>query len=407
MDNIKARFRQYQNVIQESNIVSKTDIDGTIIFVNDEFCKITGFSRDELIGKNHNIVRHPDEPAYKFKQLWDTILAKKVYKITHRNLTKDRRTIYLNTTVIPILNLKGEIEEFVAIRHDVTEIYELNLRLINAQNELKALNLELENRVLQKTAKLRELNINLKNLVRAEVAKNEEKSKMLLVQSRLASMGEMIANIAHQWRQPLNELSLALFTLKQAKNSDKIAFNKGYERCKNLIQGMSRTIEDFSGFFNSNQPAELFKLSSVARESIAMIQASFEREGIKIKFECKKDSEIYGFKNQLAQIIINLLNNAKDAIIERKIKDPKVQISVYKDAKFSYIKVSDNGGGIDKSVIDKIYEPYFTTKHAKQGTGIGLYMSRLIVDRFNGEIKANNENGGASFIIKLPIKESR
>ncbi|MFC2492038.1 MAG: PAS domain-containing protein, partial [Campylobacter curvus] len=166
MDNVKARFRQYQNAIEESNIVSKTDVNGIITFVNDEFCKISGYTKNELIGANHNIVRHPDEPAQRFKELWDTILDKKVYKTIAKNLTKDGRVIYLNTTIIPILNLKGEIEEFLAIRHDVTKVIELNEQLLKAQDELRALNLGLEERVREQTKELRQLNENLQDIVK-------------------------------------------------------------------------------------------------------------------------------------------------------------------------------------------------------------------------------------------------
>jgi len=125
MDDIKERFRQYQEAIETSNIVSKTDTNGTITFVNDEFCKMSGFSREELIGANHNIVRHPEVPKEVFARLWDTILAKKVHKGTIRNRTKDGRDVYLNTTIIPILDLSGQIEEFLAIRYDVTDVINL------------------------------------------------------------------------------------------------------------------------------------------------------------------------------------------------------------------------------------------------------------------------------------------
>jgi PAS domain S-box-containing protein len=137
----------YQEAIENSNIVSKTDINGIITFVNDEFCKISGYKYEELIGANHNIVRHPDIPKSNFTLLWDTILNKKPYKATVKNLTKDGQTVYLNTTITPILDENDEIKEFIAIRYDVTEEVELKKKLEKKEKELEELNKDLENRI--------------------------------------------------------------------------------------------------------------------------------------------------------------------------------------------------------------------------------------------------------------------
>ncbi|MBE3609552.1 PAS domain-containing sensor histidine kinase [Campylobacter californiensis] len=404
MDNVKARFKQYQNAVEESNIVSKTDINGIITFVNDEFCKISEYTREELIGKNHNIVRHPDVPKESFRRLWSTILDKKVYKTIAKNLTKSGKVVYLNTTIIPILNLKGDIEEFLAIRHDVTKVIELNEQLLKTQDELEILNSELEERVRKKTAELRALNENLQDIIKSEVAKNEEQTKLLVIQSRFASMGEMIANIAHQWRQPLNELSIALFKMKKTANNSDEEFENSYRRCKNIIKNMSNTIEDFRGFFAVDKEAKKFHISSSVHDSIFMLQGAIEREEIDLKLNIINDVEIYGHKRQLDQVVINLLNNAKDALIERKVEDKTITVEVLLEENFGVLKISDNAGGIDEHVKDKIFEPYFTTKHSSSGTGIGLYMSKLIIDRANGEITAENTASGACFIVRLPIQ---
>ncbi|WP_169753186.1 PAS domain-containing sensor histidine kinase [Campylobacter mucosalis] len=406
MDNISTRFKQYQHAIEESNIVSKTDIKGIITFVNDEFCKICGYTKDELIGKNHNIVRHPDVPSKNFKLLWGTILDKKVYKGIAKNMTKDGKTVYLNTTISPILNSKGEIEEFVAIRHDVTQIIELNERLMQKEAELVNLNENLEFLVREKTAELRKLNENLKDIVASEIAKNEEKTKMLLVQSRLASMGEMIANIAHQWRQPLNELSLTLFKIKKDASLNQ-NIDIPYEKSKKIIQSMSNTIEDFRGFFSDSKDPELFCVADAITNSLVMVKGTLKKEKINLVVENELKDEIFGFQSQLMQVIINLLNNAKDALIERQIDDRQVVLQTKKDSKNFIIIVKDNAGGIDSKIIDKIFEPYFTTKHSLQGTGIGLYMSKLIIDKFKGSIKVTNVEKGAQFTIELPLGGSR
>ena len=241
----------YQDAIENSNIVSKTDINGIITFVNDEFCKISGYSYDELIGQNHNIVRHPEVPSSNFINLWETILSKKPYKATVKNQTKDKKTVYLNTTISPILDYSNNIKEFIAIRYDVTAEVELKKSLELKEKELEYLNKTLELRVEEQTKELKDLNENLEQKVEIEVQKNKEKQKLLFWQSRMASLGQMLANIAHQWRQPLTELSLVLFSLKKAsKQNDEKEIQKLYVKSKELIQNMSNTIEDFTNFFN-------------------------------------------------------------------------------------------------------------------------------------------------------------
>ncbi|MBQ3674985.1 MAG: PAS domain-containing protein, partial [Campylobacter sp.] len=185
MKKTQAKLKQYQDAIDASNIVSKTDINGIITFVNDEFCKISGYSRQELIGSPHNIVRHPDVKKSVFKKLWETILAKKVYKGIVKNLSKDGKAFYLNATIIPILDDNGEIEEFVAIRHDVTNVILLNEHLTQLRVELNELNQSLENKVKEQTKELTILNANLEKRVEEEIAKNEQSSRIMFRQSRL------------------------------------------------------------------------------------------------------------------------------------------------------------------------------------------------------------------------------
>ncbi|AQW83991.1 PAS sensor-containing two-component system histidine kinase [Campylobacter pinnipediorum subsp. pinnipediorum] len=400
MDDIKDKFEQYQYAIEASNIVSKTDINGIITFVNDEFCQMSGYTKQELIGKNHNTVRHPDVSQDVFKNLWDTILSKKVYKGIIKNLTKDKKTIYLHTTISPILNSKGDIEEFVAIRYDTTKLIELNEQLISQEQELKKLNESLETIVQEKTMELRGLNENLQDIIKSEVAKNEEQTKIILTQSRLASMGEMIANIAHQWRQPLNELSITLFKMSKDKNK----FNESYEKCKNIIKNMSNTIEDFRNFFSTSKAPEAFLISDALHDSIMMLQGTFEKKHINVSINTDFDTEVFGYKSKLTQVILNILNNAKDACIERDIKNKQIKIITSQEQDLAVISICDNAGGISDEIIDKIFEPYFTTKHSSQGTGIGLYMSKLIIDKLKGVIIIKNKDNGACFSIKIPIK---
>ena len=271
----------YQEAIENSNIVSKTDINGIITFVNDEFCKISGYSYDELIGQNHNIVRHPDVCSSSFKILWETILSKKPYKATVKNLTKSGKTVYLNTTITPILNAKGDIQEFIAIRYDVTKEVLLQKNLEKKEKELELLNKTLEQRVLKQTKELKDLNENLEQKVQEEIAKNKEKQKILFWQSRMASLGQMLGNIAHQWRQPLTELNLTLFNMKKAcKKNDDEKVDLLYKESKNLILNMSNTIEDFTNFFNPQKEKKSFEIKDAINEALVILRKVIEIENI-------------------------------------------------------------------------------------------------------------------------------
>lgn len=399
----------YQEAIENSNIVSKTDINGIITFVNDEFCKISGYSYDELIGQNHNIVRHPDVQASSFEVLWKTILDKKPYKATVKNLTKDKKTVYLNTTITPILDDFGNIIEFIAIRYDVTFEVELKKSLEQKEKELEELNQNLELKVLEQTKQLKELNKTLEKRVQEEISKNDEKQKLLFWQSRMASLGQMLGNIAHQWRQPLTELNLTLFNMKKASlNKDEKKVEELYKESKNLISGMSTTIEDFTNFFNPLKEKKSFEIKDVLNEVLTILRKVIEQEEIKIKVDVPINYKVLGVSNELAQVLINLIQNSKDAFRQNEIKDKNIFISLKEkknlDKKSVILDIEDNAGGIKEENLDSIFEPYFTTKHKSQGTGLGLFMSKMIIEKsLEGTLSHKNINGGSIFEINIPI----
>ncbi|QOY53749.1 PAS domain-containing sensor histidine kinase [Candidatus Sulfurimonas marisnigri] len=400
-------IKQYKEAIEKSNIISKTDIDGIITFVNEEFCKISGYSKDELIGKNHNIIRHPDADASKFKILWETIKAKGIYKDTVKNLAKDGSIFYVNTTIVPILEENGNIDEFIAIRYDVTREVILKDELLKKEIEYEELNKTLEKRVQEQTKELQELNKTLELIVKEEIAKNEEKQRVMFWQSRHASLGQMLANIAHQWRQPLTELNLAIFSIKKAainENSDDLT--KFYKESKKIIKNMSETIDDFTNFFKPKKEKHYFNISDSIRESIALLENSIKDDLISVKTDFT-DIKVLGVENELTQVIINLINNAKDAFINNAILIREISISTKKDDGFAVIEVKDNAGGISKENLEKIFEPYFTTKHKSQGTGLGLFMSRMICEQgLNGFMDVSSKKGITNFIIKIPLDKN-
>jgi PAS domain S-box-containing protein len=397
-------LEQYKNAIEKSNIISKTDTEGIITFVNDEFCKISGYTKEELIGKNHNIVRHSDVGQEKFKTLWETIKSKKVYKATVKNRAKDGSVFYVNTTVIPILNNKEEIVEFIAIRYDVTKEVFYKEELLKKDKELQELNETLELRVERKTKELEELNKTLEERVKEEVSKNEQKQKVMFLQSREASLGQMLANIAHQWRQPLTELNLTLFSMKKAaQNSDEEKLTIFYDESKNILKNMSQTIDDFTNFFNPQKEKHLFFVNESIEEALTLLDKMIVENMISVKVKLEK-SEVLGIQNELTQVIINLIKNSKDAFISKAILIREISITLKEKDGFAHIELQDNAGGISKENIDNIFEPYFTTKHQSSGTGLGLFMSKMICQKgLEGDLEVSSKKGITNFNIKIPL----
>lgn len=253
---------------------------------------------------------------------------------------------------------------------------------------------------------LTETNRNLESRVRAEVAKNREKDHLLIQQSRLAAMGEMVHNIAHQWRQPLNAVNLILANIQDAHHYgelDEETMKQAVADGDRLIQGMSRTIDDFRNFFRPNKEKKPFKLSEAVREALALLGASLRNHRIDVTIEEADEIEVLGFENEYAQVLLNLLNNAKEAIMARGIANGRIAIRIGRDDDGNAkVTIRDNAGGIPPEVIGQIFEPYFSTK--EMGTGIGLYMSKMIIEKsMEGRITATNIDCGAEFTVSCPL----
>ena len=234
-----------------------------------------------------------------------------------------------------------------------------------------------------------------------------EQQQFLAHQSKLASMGEMIGNIAHQWRQPLTHLSYIMMNLKTAFLKEKLSeeyFNKKTKEANIQLEFMSDTIDDFREFFNVTKQKEEFSLNSSIDEVINLLSASFSAHNIKVEFSEYKNININinikSLKGEFMHVLFNILNNAKDEFISKNIENPKVKICMKEEKNHIKIDISDNAGGISTKVIDKIFEPYFTTKD--KGLGIGLYMSKMIMDKsLNGKLEVSNIENGAMFTIKV------
>ena len=289
--------------------------------------------------------------------------------------------------------------------HDDRYILERSLEL--SSREMSDLNATLEDKVKQKTKELADLNRNLEKRVLKEIDKNMRQQQMMVQQSRLAQMGEMISMIAHQWRQPLTAISSVATSLTLKLILDdfkKDFFEKQLGNIMEYSQHLSSTIDDFRGFFKEGKSKNATSLEKIVQITLSIVQPSIEGKGINISTQYDCNKEIFTYENEIKQVVLNLIKNSEDAILENKIKKATILIKTYIKDNFGYIDIKDNGGGISNDIIKDIFIPYFTTKDKLDGTGLGLYMSKTIIeDHCKGKLIVSTKDNTTTMKIKLPL----
>jgi len=254
-------------------------------------------------------------------------------------------------------------------------------------------------------SKLAQLSKNLEQRVVCEVEKNRKKDQQIIHQSRLAQMGEMISMIAHQWRQPLTAINATSIALNISARLDEITSQKVIEKTDKISeysQHLSTTINDFRNFFKSNKEKKEISYEELIDSVLGIVAIAIKNKNIQLiqNIDCREKFKTY--PNEIKQVILNLLKNAEDILLEKKITNPIIQIKTYKKSDKHILEILDNGGGIPIEIIDNIFEPYFTTKNKKDGTGLGLYMSKTIIEEHcGGELSVSNNQNGAVFKISL------
>jgi len=258
---------------------------------------------------------------------------------------------------------------------------------------------------------LRQYNKKLKKQVQQNIEELREKDEILLQKQRMAAMGEMLSMIAHQWRQPLGAINFALmgievklasgyFNLETKDGREKFLtyLEKKHQSINEYVQHLSTTTDDFRNFFNPNKSKEAVPLTSPIENALSIVQIHMEKRDIKIIKEYQTDATLPLYSNEVMQVILTLLKNAEDNFLIKKIPDPKITIKTQKINNNLMISIEDNGGGIPKDIVAKIFEPYYSTKDDKNGTGLGLYMSRIIIENHhNGNLRMKNSDGGVCF----------
>jgi len=282
-----------------------------------------------------------------------------------------------------------ELELRVALRTD--DLEQSRAKLALQHEELERTYYDLEEETAQRVLALEEL---------------REKERMLLQQSRLAALGEMISNIAHQWRQPLNELGLIVQELPIMY--DRGHFDRDYLRGSvakfmKVLSHLSKTIDDFRNFFKPDKEKVSFQLHQVVENTLSLIEESFKQLEIGISVSCADDPVIFGHPNEFSQVILNILFNARDAFLAGSGARPRViEIGMFRQGEKAVLTVADNAGGIPEDIMEKIFDPYFSTRGPEQGTGIGLYMSKIIIEKnIPGRLSVRNRGAGAEFRIEV------
>jgi len=366
-------------------IIWAADADLKLSFMSHQILDILGYSADQFVG--HSLIElldtgffHASDKAA-LAEAFNQVLkeGRNVSDLRYRANHADGTWRWLSMNMTPNRSVDGHIGQMVGVMHDISA-----QKL--AEDELLQLNLDLDLRV------------------REEIKKNMDKDMQLQRQSRLAGMGEMIGNIAHQWRQPINSLALILTDLEDAAlygEFDQQYLKTAVDKSKRIIEKMSTTIDDFRNFFRVDKKPGIFSLKKVTDECVNLVDAAMKSSNINIAIKCEHDVEVIGYSNEYSQAMMNILSNARDAIVENNTADGEIFIEICEEGEYGVHAVTDNGGGIHPEILPKIFEPHFTTK--EQGIGIGLYMTLITVEKnMNGKIHAENVANGAKFTVYLP-----
>jgi len=265
---------------------------------------------------------------------------------------------------------------------------------------------QIEDKLRESNKELRRLKNNLERQVANTVKMMLDKDSMLISQSQQVLTGEMMSGIANQWKQPLNSLSMIIQTIKDAYDFDELTHQKMDEKTGlslELISYLSRTIDDFREYFQPGKQIQIFELSTMVEKAVSLIEYSFENDMVRLEFEFEEACTATGYPNEYSQVFLNIMNNAREVVVERNVPeaDRIVKVKVFEENGRSILTVEDRAGGIAPEELNKIFEPYFTTKKSK-GTGVGLYISKTIIEKnMGGRLTVSNTDCGAIFRIEL------
>ena len=381
----RRKFDLYHDAIVNSTLYMKFSPDLRVIYINERFSQfLFGNPAEEFQPiPLKEFVKNPTLDL--FRSLQKLSLQNPPVNYIFMFNKFDGTPCYVSATVSGIFGPEGKIIEMVFIGHDITQLQQ-NKQYLQEQVEKQAL-------------------VNL------------EQQQLMFNQAKMAAMGEMIGNIAHQWRQPLNALGLIIQGIEDAHLHGELDEQYLYDmtvKSMDKIEFMSQTIDDFRNFFQPNKAKETFDMAVAIDKTIDIIGKTLESHHISLVFDGVEEGiyMIEGYRNELQQVILNLLNNAKDALCsyygDGRDTAKWIRISIEKKDNMNVLSIEDNAHGIPESIIERIFEPYYTTKEEGKGTGIGLYMSKMIIEQnMGGRIEVSNHLEGACFSIYFPTFEKK
>jgi len=371
--------RLHTIIENEPECIKILDRDGLLLYMNPAGLKmVEADSSDQVVGRSVFDLIAPEYRA-EYIELHNRVMSGETVQMQYEVLGLRGGRRWLETHAVPMRD--GGQTIHLAVTIDVTERKAIEEQLL-------------------------ELNKNLASKVEEETFKRLEKEKMLLQQSKMAMMGEMIGAIAHQWRQPLNALGISIQDACTAYEYGELNddYMKEFKSSNmSIIQRMSKTIDDFRNFFRPTKEKIDFSLEQAVSDTLNIVKPQLKNHYISVKFNRQTEHIINGYQNELEQAILIIISNAQDALLQSGVKEPLIDICIDEsDSKKVLLQIQDNAGGVPKNIMDRIFEPYFTTKEQGKGTGIGLYMAKEIIERnMGGKLSVENVNDGARFTIEL------
>lgn len=368
IQDITERTKTLEQVSRLSQVVNQnpfstiiTDNNGVIEYVNTQCLTMTGYFEEELVGKKMNIFCSGYHHKDFYQELWDTIsVQKKMWRGTIINKMKNDQNLDCSSTIFPLFDADNNVVNFVTIQEDTTE----------------------------------------QNI----------KENLFMMQTRQAQMGEMLSMIAHQWRQPLAVISALMNKQRIDIVLEKYTMDgivKSMDDVDKQVQYLSRTITDFRNFFKPDKEKSTTRNSFIIDKTLGLIGPTVKKQNIEFLTQYDYDEPFDTFEHEMVQVFMNLIKNAQDVFTERHIKNPMIKVMSYEKEGMNIITVEDNGGGIENMILDTLFLPYVSTKTQQNGTGLGLYMSKTIIEEHcSGKLSVENTVDGAKFTIALPLKEN-
>ncbi len=347
---------------QTNNTILISSIDGTVQYVNQAFCECRGYTETELLHQKAELLGTIGLNPLSSEALYNTLSEDKMWVGEVQTHHKNGCEHIVHITISPVKNDQNKITHLIAIGEDVSKYRQIEGKL-------------------------------------------KEKEQMLLVQSRFAAVGEMLVAIAHQWRQPLSIIQMSLENLKFSLALMEVNEEENIESMSAQVQFLSHTIDDFSHYFQKETKVEQCDFDTLACDATRLLEQTLKNNAIEIETVCHTLAQINTRRQEVVQVMLNLINNSKEALLLHRISKPKITIkTTYRDdLQLFIIEVIDNGGGVNDAIKHKIFEPYFSTKETLEGSGLGLYIAKTVVENsLKGRIGFENTQDGTRFYIEIP-----